>query len=517
MAAPPTREPRVRIGVEHVSRAFGPVVANDDVSFAVRPRTVHAVIGENGAGKSTLMRILYGLDRPDAGHVVLSDTPVTLRGPADGLARGIGIVQQELALIPELTLLENLVLGREPRRWGMVDWAAARRRADELAREVGVTLDWSAPAATVPVGVQQQLEIMRLLYRGADVLILDEPTAALAPAQVTELLRLMRDLRESGRTIVFITHKLDEVLAVADEVTALRRGRVVATLDAGETDRTRLAELVVGERIEQGGYVPPAAIGDVRLDVSDLAYRDGAGRERLRGVSLSVRAGEIVGVAAVAGNGQDELVDCVVGLRPVDGGRITVAGAEVTHSRVDRRRAAGLAYISADRKGEGLAVEASLTDNVLAGFHRGPVASYGPVGWLGRRAVRAFVDEVLDQFGVVRANAGLSARFLSGGNQQRVAVGRELTHGPAVLVAAQPTRGVDIRGIGIIHDHLRECRDAGSAVLMVSEDLDELQTISDRIVVLSGGNVAGELPAGADRAEIGRLMLGREPGKRDAA
>jgi simple sugar transport system ATP-binding protein len=511
---PPGDGGPIRLGAERITRAFGPVVANADVSLRVRAGSVHAVVGENGAGKSTLMRILYGLDRPDSGSVIMAGQPVVLKGPADGLVRAIGIVQQELALVPELTLLENLVLGAEPRRRFTVDWRAARGRAEELAASAGLTLPWSERAANVPVGMQQQLEILRLLYRGVDVLILDEPTAVLAPAQVEELLRLLRDLRRAGRTIVFISHKLDEVLAIADEITVMRGGRTVGTVAAASVDRTRLAELIVGERVPTTIFVPSSRVGAAALDVCDLSVDDDRGNRRLDSVTLTVRAGEIVGVAGVAGNGQDELVDCLVGLRRCTAGNVRLApGAasgrdgfvDITAASVGQRRRLGLAYVSADRTGEGLALRASLRDNVLAGFHRGRVSRYG---WLRRRAVTNFVRDVLDRFSVRHSAPDDEVGTLSGGNQQRLVIGRELAHDPVLLVASQPTRGVDIRGIAQIHEVVRGLRDAGKAVLLVSEELDELQALSDRIVVLYRGRIVGEVAGGADRVLLGRLMLG---------
>ncbi|RSM70274.1 ABC transporter ATP-binding protein [Kibdelosporangium aridum] len=483
----------VRLGARDVSRAFGPVRANEGVSVEVRAGTVHAVVGENGAGKTTLMRILYGLDQPDSGTVVINDHPVRLRGPADGIKHGIGLVPQELAMIGSLTLLENLVLGTEPRRGPRIDWTVARSEAEELASRVGVELPWTALADNVSISVRQQVEILRALRHGADVLILDEPTAALAPAQVEDLLRLLRGLREAGRTVVFISHKVDEVLAVADEITVLRGGKVITTRSVDELDRTSLIELIVGQHVRFSGFASSAVIGDEVLTVAG-------------DVSLSVRAGEIVGVAGIAGSGQDELVERVVGLRP-SSGRITLAGKDITSFPVDRRRAAGLGYISGERRSEGLSMDASLADNTIAGTHR----TLGRYGWLRPSAVRAYAKRVLDGYSVRYGRTSAAARTLSGGNQQRVVIGRELDRDPAVLVAAGPTRGVDVLGMAYIHDKLRALRNNGSAVLLVSEQLDELLDLSDRIIVLHGGQVAGEVPGGPEsRNAVGALMLGRK-------
>jgi ABC-type uncharacterized transport system ATPase subunit len=486
----------VRLGARDVSRAFGPVHANSGVTLSVQAGTVHAVVGENGAGKTTLMRILYGLDQPDSGTVVIDSNPVRLRGPADGIAHGIALVQQELAMVPSLTLLENLVLGAEPRRGPRIDWRSARAEAAELAEASGVSVAWDSPASEVSVSVRQQVEILRAVRRGADVLILDEPTAALAPAQVTELLRLLRGLRDAGRTVVFISHKLDEVLAVADTVTVLRSGKVITTEPVSAVTRDSLVALVVGAQVETGKFMSAAAIGPPVLEVSALG-----------GVSLTVRSGEIVGVAGVAGNGQDELVARIVGVR-ASSGRIVVSGKDISGLPVDRRRAAGLGYVSGERRAEGLALDASLSDNTIAGTHR----SLGRFGWLSPPRVRAHVQRVLASYSVRFGRITAPARTLSGGNQQRLIIGRELDRRPAVLVAAGPTRGVDVQGEAYIHDRLRELRDNGSGVLLVSEQLDELLSLSDRVVVLYQGEVAGEVPGGPEsRTAVGNLMLGRKP------
>jgi simple sugar transport system ATP-binding protein len=505
----------VRLGARGVTRRFARIIANDGVDLAVAPGTIHGVVGENGAGKTTLMRILYGFDRPDAGTVIIDDGPVELSSPADGLARGIGMVHQELMLVPELTLLENLVLGAEPTRGPLIDWAAARRAANRLSADTGVELDWDRPVARASVAARQRLEILRLLHKGVDTLILDEPTAVLAPAQVAELFRLLRSLRDDGHTIVFISHKLDEVLALAEDVTVLRGGRTVATVRSDEVDVARLAELMVGESLPEPTLVEPRERGQVVLHVDGLRAVDDRGIERLRDVALDVHAGEIVGVAGVADNGQDELVECVVGLRASTAGSITLRGEDVSGATVHARRKRGLSYISADRAREGLALDASLSDNAIAGAHRSaPLASRGR---LRRRRVRSFVRDLVERFHVRGAGSAQAARALSGGNQQRLVIARELSRAPALLVAAQPTRGLDVAGIAFVHTRLAALRDDGGAILLVSEELDELLALSDRIVVLLRGRVAGEVPGHLHRrAELARLMTEGE-GERQRA
>lgn len=495
-----------RIGARMVCRSFGAVRANVDVDLTVRPGTVHAVVGENGAGKSTLMRMLYGLDRPDSGSIVIEDTEVELSSPRAAIDRGIGLVQQELAIIADLTLLENLVLGAEPRRAGRIDWKAARDAAEGLAREAGVEVDWSARASETSIAIQQQIEILRLVYRGADVLILDEPTAVLAPAQADELLRLMARLRDAGRTLIFISHKLDEVVAIADDVTVLRAGRTVAQLPRAEVDRPVLAALIIGE-----GSLPATAVreqqaGDDVLVVSELAARDDKGVQKLTGLSFTVRAGEILGVAAVAGNGQEELAEALIGIRTVEGGSVRIGDRRVDRLSLRRRRQAGMAYVSADRKHEGLALSLSLADNAIAGPGISGLARFG---FFSPRRVRERVQQVLGLAAVKYGVSGDPASSLSGGNQQRVVLGRETIGRPRVLVASQPTRGVDLRGIAYIHELLLRARADGAAVVLFSEEIDELRELSDRILVLHRGEASGLLPRGASRAEIGDLMLGR--------
>ncbi|BDI23995.1 ABC transporter ATP-binding protein [Herbiconiux sp. L3-i23] len=494
-----------RIGARGISRSFGPVRANVDVTLSVRPGTVHAIVGENGAGKSTLMRMLYGLDQPDSGSVVIDDEEIVLSSPRAAIERRIGLVQQELAIIPELTLLENLVLGDEPATLGRIDWKKALERARELSSSVGVDIDWNASAARTSIAIQQQVEILRLVYRGADVLILDEPTAVLAPAQADELLRLLKSLRDAGRTVLFISHKLDEVLGVADRISVLRSGRTITEVERGQIDRPGLAALIVGDGERAATTVTRGIPGDVVLVADALSAKDDRGITRLDGVGFEARSGEILGVAAVAGNGQEELAEVLIGIRGVSSGELTLDGMSITRKSVRARRRAGVGYVSADRKVEGLALGLSLADNSIATPKLSVLAR---AGWLRPRTVGAFVTSVLGRAAVRFGSASDPASSLSGGNQQRVVLGRETIGKPRVLIASQPTRGVDIRGIGYIHELLRQARDEGASIVLFSEELDELRELSDRIVVLHRGRVAGVLPGESSRAEIGELMLG---------
>jgi general nucleoside transport system ATP-binding protein len=501
----------IRLGARQVTRRFGALVANDRIDLAVAPGTIHAIVGGNGAGKSTLMRILQGVDGPDEGAVILDDVPVRLAGPADAFARGVGTVHQEFMLAPNLTLLENLILAREPvGPGGLIDWRMARAEADKLALLAGVALDWSLKVADAPVHQRQILEILRLLYRGADVLIFDEPTAVLAPAQVTELIGLMRRLKREGRTILFISHKLDEVMSVADAITVMRAGRVVARTKPGQTDKAQLAQWMVGEPID---FVKNPSVvrapGDLLFSARGLVARDGRGLRRLGPVDLDLFPGEIVGIAGVAGNGQDELVACAAGLGSIADGALAFAGADFTHASTRRFRSSGLAYLSADRAEEGLCLNASISDNFVAG--REQEKPFSRAGVLNPRAIKVGAGRVLAKLSVRYGRLTDAVRSLSGGNQQRVAIARELERRPRLLIAAQPTRGVDIAGIAFIHARIAAFRDQGGAVLLVSEELDEILALSDRIIGLYGGQITGQLlRSEASIEKVGRLMLGQK-------
>jgi general nucleoside transport system ATP-binding protein len=502
-------EARVRLGARGITRRFGALTANDQIDFSARPGTIHAIVGGNGAGKSTLMRILQGMDQPDEGSIIVNDSAVALSGPAEAFRLGIGMVHQEFMLVNQLTMLENLILAREPvSSLGVIDRAAALKAGQDLAERAGVMLNWHQRVQDAPVHARQILEILRLLYRGADVLILDEPTAVLAPQQIRDLLVLLQRLRDDGRTILFISHKLGEVMAISDDITVIRTGRVITSGPADETSKAQLAVQMTGEMVRA---VTPrrAREGDTVLSITGLGLTDGRGIRRLSGIDLSVAAGEIVALAGISGNGQDELVEAITGLSSISEGNVALRYHDVTGMSLHQRRALGLAYLSPDRAHEGLCLEASITDNVIAGHHRR--AEFLASGLLRLKAIRAHAEAQLDRFGVRRDSAALPVSSLSGGNQQRVAIARELDGSPALLIACQPTRGVDIHGIAAIHQCLLEYRDAGGAVLLVSEELEEIMTLADRITVLFNGAVRGTLRRGeADVESIGRLMLGED-------
>jgi general nucleoside transport system ATP-binding protein len=492
-----------------VTKRYGNVVANDGVELEIARGSAHAVVGENGAGKSTLMGVAFGLVVPDEGTVELDGSAVSLAGPADALSRGVGMVQQRFQLLEGLTALENLVLGVEPHRGLLFDRAAAVARAEGLAAELRVRLAWDRPVRTLSVAQRQRLEILRLLYRDADLLILDEPTSVLSPDEVEDLFVVLRRLRAQGKTIIFISHKLREVQAIAECVTVMRAGAVVATLDAASMDLGHVAELMVGDARYATIAIEAAPVADAASSATSeeaLLRVDGLRAAGLSVDRVELLAGEIVGVAGVEGSGQRLLVEAIVGLRRCDAGRIVLGGRDVTGQGVAGRRRAGLAFVSGDRDAEGVNLQGSVRESAISLRYPRPPLSRALLMRPG--AVRRFVARLIERFGIRAPRQEAPVRSLSGGNVQRLVVGRELEEAPRLLVADSPTRGVDIRGAAFVYEQLRALRDAGGAVLLVSEELDELLALSDRLVVLHGGEIAGELDRSGfdDRARIGRLM-----------
>ncbi len=490
-----------------ITKSFGRLVANDRVSLAVAPGTVHALVGENGAGKTTLMRVLFGLYQPDAGEIRVAGTPARLRSPLDALRLGLGMVHQHFMLVPPLTVAENITLGREPRRGVAFDRARAEGAVAEISRRHGLRVDPRARVATLSVGEQQRVEILKTLYRGARVLILDEPTAVLTPQEVDELFGVLRSLVAHGDTVILITHKLREVMEIADRVTVMRHGRVVGEKPTAATSIEDLAELMVGRAVlldVDKGPVHPAA---PELTVRDLVVRDERGLEAVRGLSLTVRAGEILGIAGVEGNGQAELVEALAGLRRPAAGEILLAGRAITRLPPSGRFRAGLAHVPADRLARGLIGDYTLADNLILGSQR--EAPYARRGWLDRAVIDRHAARTLATYDVRPAEPRAAARTLSGGNQQKLVVARELTRGARVLLAAHPTRGVDLGAIEFIHRRLVAERDAGRGVLLVSSDLAELLSLADRLVVLYEGRIVHETtPAATDERTLGLKMTG---------
>ncbi len=484
-------------------------LANDSIDLDLGEREIQAILGENGAGKTTLMNILYGLVTPDEGEIRIDGAPVTIQGPADAIARGIGMVHQHFMLVPVLTVAENVVLGQEITRGGQVlDMRAAERRIRELAERLGFTLDPGARVDQLSLGQQQRVEILKAIYRGARILVLDEPTAVLTPQETREIFGVLRRLRDDGTSIIFISHKLDEGLEIADRITVIRRGKVVGSRKPAETNENELAELMVGRavslRVDRGQSHP----GDVVLEVVGLRANDDRHHEVLRGVDLTVRAGEIVGIAGVGGNGQDELVECIVGLRKPVAGTMRLSGHDITRLSIDARRDRGIAYVPADRQRFGLVLPFRLPDNfVLTRYAETPFA--GGLGGFVRQdgAIRNESARLAKEFDVRTSSLDVTAATLSGGNQQKVVVAREFRHDLKVLMIDQPTRGLDVGSIEFIHKQVIERRNAGVAVLLVSAELDEVLDLSDRVLVMYRGSIVASFAAAeAQREKVGLLM-----------
>jgi simple sugar transport system ATP-binding protein len=490
-----------------ISKTFGTLVANDHVDLAVPRGSIHAIVGENGAGKSTLMSMLYGLLAPDEGEIRIGGRPVTLHGPGDAIKQGIGMVHQHFMLVPPLTVAENIVLGAEPPGRGIFPRGEAIRRVRALSARYGLRVDPEARVGTLPVGLQQRVEILKALYRGAEILILDEPTAVLTPQETDELFVVLRELVGQGKTILFISHKLREVLAIADQISVLRRGRKVATLDGKTATREEIARLMVGRdvlpQVDRGISTPAGPV----LEVRDLSADSDRGLSALKHVSFTVRAGEILGIAGVEGNGQSELVEVLTGLRHATAGSATLLGRPIVNVEPSRIRAIGLTSIPEDRHARGLVLDYSVADNLILGSQRQPPVSDGHV--LHPRRILERARRLVRQFDIRGAAPTTPARSLSGGNQQKIVLARELDGRPKMLIAAQPTRGLDIGAIQFVHGQLLAERDRGVAILLVSAELDEILALSDRIVVLYDGQITGSFSADeATEERLGILMTG---------
>ncbi len=498
------------IELREITKRFPGVLANDRISLSVRAGEIHALVGENGAGKSTLMSILYGLYQPDAGQLLWRGRPVVIRNPSVALQLGIGMVHQHFMLIPPFTVLENVILGAEPARAGVIAQAEARAAVRQLALQHEFDLDVDARVETLSVGEQQCVEILKVLYRGARLLILDEPTAVLVPQEVRALFQNLRRLREQGRTLIFISHKLDEVLEIADRITVLRQGRVIDTVDAASATPAALAEMMVGRPVLLQAPRSPARPGARRLEVQDLSVEGERGRRSVHGVSFAVRAGEVYAIAGVQGNGQSELVEAIVGLRRAAAGRILLEGRDITTLSVAGRRAAGLAHIPEDRQRRGLVLSMSTRENLILGHHRREAVSGRLL--LDERAVDRLADRSISDYDVRVPGVGTPALALSGGNQQRVVIAREFAFTPTLLIAAQPTRGLDVGSIEFVYRKLVQIKEQGLAVLLVSLDLDEVLALADRIAVLYNGRIAGEFRREeADAVTLGLYMTGGGP------
>ena len=497
----------VLLDITGLSKSFGSVKANRDITMHVRRGEIVALLGENGAGKSTLVNQIFGLITPDTGTVSVKGDTTPIKDPRDAIARGIGMVHQHFQLVPVMTVAENMMLGHESARRGMLDLDGAREMVRELSARHNLSVDPDAEVEDLPVGTQQRVEILKALSRSVDLLILDEPTAVLTPQETDELLGVMKELAASGTSIVFITHKLREVLAVSDRVYVLRQGAVVGEVNTAETDARKLATMMVGREVVLSIDKADATPADTVLTITDLHVKDDRDLPAVNGFSLQVRAGEIVGVAGVEGNGQRELVEALAGMRKVVSGQMTLGDLDLTKANPHQTHHAGVGHIPEDREKHGLVAAYSIADNlVLNEFDQAPYAKGGVRNF---DAIVEHAEGVREEFDIRSSSVHQSSGSLSGGNKQKVVVAREMSFKPRLLMAAQPTRGVDVGSIEFIHRRIVDARDAGAAVLLVSAELDEILSLSDRIAVVHGGKVVAEMPGrGADRTEIGRLMAG---------
>ncbi len=505
------RRPALRLELRGITKRFGDLVANDHIDLTVEPGEIHALLGENGAGKSTLMNVLYGLLQPDEGEILVDGSPLKLKGPAGAIKAGIGMVHQHFMLVPVFTVAENVILGAEPAHGGPVgklDLDRARREVVEVSQRYGLPVDPDAVVEDLPVGVQQRVEIVKALTRDADLLILDEPTAVLTPQETDELLEVMRGLKASGKSIVFISHKLREVKAVADRITVIRRGKVVGTAEPTAAP-SELAEMMVGRSVLLTVSKEPARPADPVLIVSGLVVADDREHRAVAGVDLEVRAGEVLGIAGVQGNGQTELVEAIMGLRKVLGGTITLQGIDITTMSTRETLDAGVGYIPEDRSIDGLVKEFTVAENlVLDAYRRAP---FGGRIALNLGEIASSAKEKISEYDIRVQSHDQPVSALSGGNQQKVIVAREMSRPLKLFVAAQPTRGVDVGSIEFIHNRVIAERDRGAAVLVVSSELDEVLALADRVAVMYRGRVLATVSPDTPRDKLGLLMAGVDP------
>jgi simple sugar transport system ATP-binding protein len=494
-----------------ITKRFPGIVANDRIDFDLRRGEVHALLGENGAGKSTLMNVVYGLYKPDEGEIAIKGEPVGLRSPSDAIGRGIGMVHQHFMLIPVMTVAENIVLGNEPNT-GVVflDHSAADRRVRELASSFNFAVDPDARIENISVGQQQRVEILKALYRHADILILDEPTAVLTPQEATDLFGILRSLTADGMSIIFISHKLHEVLDIADRISVLRRGKLIDTVPREGATEEGLAQMMVGREVVLQIDKEPASPGATLLDVEGLEIEDDRGLPAVRGVTFTVRAGEIVGIAGVDGNGQTELVEALTGLRKTKAGRAVLGEHEVTHESVRERLEGGLGHIPQDRLRHGMILE-------NLGLHDYRSEPNSHLGWLRPSRMIGAARRLISEFDIRGGRPTSKGSELSGGNQQKLVVAREVSRDPRLLIAAQPTRGLDVGAIEFLHRRLVAERDEGRAILLVSLELDEILSLSDRILVMYEGQIVGEYPSTVTAETLGLAMIGGGRDKEEAA
>src|SRR5262245_20007807 len=492
------------IEMRGITKRFGAVLANDHIDLSIPPNTIHAIVGENGAGKSTIMKILYGFYSADEGEILIDGVKREMRSPQDALALGLGMVHQHFMLVPPMTVLENIVLGAEPGSTHRIDFKKAALEVKNLSTDFGFKIDLRAQVADLSVGQEQRVEVLKALYRGARLLILDEPTAVLTPQEVEEFFKILRRMRDQGKTIIIITHKLSEVLEISDNVTVMRDGRVVGERATGETDAAELARMMVGREVLLRVEKSPAQAGNIALSVKRLSLGS-----KLREITFEVHAGEIVGIAGVEGNGQTELIEVLAGLQRASGGEVYLNGKNISGLTARKIKELGIAHIPEDRHRRGLLLDFDLAGNLILGAHYRAPAAPSKFGLIDEKAITDKARRLIADFDVRPPDETLPARSLSGGNQQKLIIGREFDLHPKLLLVSQPTRGVVIGAIEFIHRRLVELRDRGVAILLVSAELEEVFSLSDRVLVMYQGKFAGEVdPKNVDQEEIGLMMTG---------
>lgn len=490
-----------------ITKRFPGIVANDNINLVVKKGEIHALLGENGAGKSTLMNILFGLYQPDEGEILINEKPVKITSPNVANELGIGMVHQHFMLVETFTVTENIVLGNEPRNGLQIDIRQAVKEVEELSRKYGLKVDPTAKIADISVGMQQRVEILKTLYRGADILIFDEPTAVLTPQEIQELIEIMHNLVKEGKTIILITHKLKEIMAVCDAVTIIRRGKVIDSVAVKDTNPDELAAKMVGREVTFKVDKKPPQPKEVILSVENVTAMGNRGVNALNGISFEVRAGEILGIAGVDGNGQSELIEVLTGLRKASGGRILLKGQDITNRLPREISEAGLSHIPEDRHKRGLVLDFTMSENMVLETYFHP--RFNKNGFLDYAAIDKHASRLIEEFDVRTPSIHTKARALSGGNQQKAIIAREVDKDPDLLIAAQPTRGLDVGAIEFIHKRLVEQRDKGKAVLLISLELDEVINVSDRIAVIYEGQIVGIVDAkSTTEQELGLMMSG---------
>ncbi|OAB48297.1 ABC transporter ATP-binding protein [Paenibacillus antarcticus] len=500
------------VELKQITKRFSGIVANDSISLKLHKGEIHALLGENGAGKSTLMNILFGLYQPDEGSIEIKGKPVSIDNPNKAIELGIGMVHQHFKLVQPFTVTENIILGMEPKKLGFhLDYKTATAKIKSLSDQYGLKVDPNSKVSEISVGMQQRVEILKTLYRGADILIFDEPTAVLTPQEITDLMSIMRRLVDEGKSIILITHKLKEIMHISDAVTIIRRGKVVDTLKTSETNPNTLAEKMVGRNVSFKIDKKAATPGEAILEVRDLMLKNKEGVSVLDGLSLDVRAGEILGVAGVDGNGQSELIEALTGLRKVDSGSVTMKGLDLTNRTPRFVSEQGVSHIPEDRHKHGLVLDFSMSENmVLETYYKAP---FNKGGFLNQQEIDKQAKKLIEAFDVRTPSIETKARSLSGGNQQKAIIAREIDKKPELLIAAQPTRGLDVGAIEFVQQQLISQRDQGKAVILISFELDEIMNVADRIVVIYEGRIVGEvLPEQTNDQELGLMMSGSTSG-----